>query len=77
MVSTRKVKSQRKQDLRQKNLGVVGKIDIDETPQSNTKKILFGDDFVASDYESAAETEEEAEAMFTQKTKALYKMATK
>lgn len=63
MVSTRKVKSQRKQDLRQKNLGVVGKIDIDETPQSNTKKILFGDDFVASDYESAAETEEEAEAM--------------
>ena len=39
--------------MRTKNLGVgIGKIDTDENPQPKTNKILFGDDFVASDYES-------------------------
>ena len=53
IMSSRKIKSQRKQDLRTKNLGVgIGKIDTDENPQPKTNKILFGDDFVASDYES-------------------------
>eukprot|EP00979_Chaetoceros_neogracilis_P004292 scaffold764_cov240-Chaetoceros_neogracile.AAC.5 len=47
---TRKIKSQRKADLRKKNLGLG--IAKDEATKSKPKKILFDDDFVASDYDS-------------------------
>ncbi len=55
-MSSRKIKSQRKQDLRKKNLGVgLGKIEVDETPKN--KKITFDDNFVASDYEESENDE--------------------
>jgi hypothetical protein len=67
MPSSKKIKSQRKEDLRKRNLGVgIGKIDVDEVEKSTNKKITFDDDFVASDYESddendAANNEDEDE----------------
>lgn len=49
-MSTRKIKSQRKADLRKKNLGIG--IVKDETTNNKPKKIIFDEDFVASDYDS-------------------------
>jgi len=58
MPSSKKIKSQRKEDLRKRNLGVgIGKIDVDEVEKSTNKKITFDDDFVASDYESDDEND--------------------
>mmetsp|Transcript_701 Transcript_701/g.1117 ORF Transcript_701/g.1117 Transcript_701/m.1117 type:complete len:284 (-) Transcript_701:34-885(-) len=53
-MSSEKIKVKRKADLRKKNLGLgIGKIDVDkETNNSKTNKVLFDDDFVASDYDS-------------------------
>ena len=52
-MSTRKPKSQRKEDLRKKNLGIgIGKINAAAAESPKTNKILFQDDFVASDYDS-------------------------
>lgn len=49
-MSSRKIKSQRKAELRKKNLGLgLGKIDVEE---KKSNKITFDDDFVASDYDS-------------------------
>ncbi len=62
-MSSRKIKSERKQNLRKKNLGVgIGKIDIQEKSSEKTNKILFDDDFVASDYESNDEKNESAKS---------------
>ena len=53
-MSSEKIKVKRKADLRKKNLGLgIGKIGVDsETNISKTNKVLFDDDFVASDYDS-------------------------
>jgi hypothetical protein len=64
-MSSRKSKTQRKTDLRKKNLGLLdGSINVDGVTDgfgSKPNKILFGDDFVASDCESNKDDSEEKE----------------
>jgi hypothetical protein len=61
MATTRSTRSQRKTELRKKNVGVgVDNIEIDPTKSvTKGKKITFDDDYVASDYESSPEHKEE------------------
>lgn len=61
MATTRSTRSQRKTELRKKNVGVgVDNIEIDPTKSvTKGKKITFDDDYVASDYESPPEHKEE------------------
>lgn len=65
-MSSRRIKTQRKTDLRRKNLGLLdGSINVDGAEDgfgsSKPNKILFGDDFVASDYESEQDGSKEKE----------------
>lgn len=61
MATTRSTRSQRKTELRKKNVGVgVDNIEIDPTKSvTKGKKITFDDDYVASDYESFSDHEKE------------------
>lgn len=63
MTTTRSTRSQRKTELRKKNVGIgVDNIEIDpDKVAKRGKKITFDDDYVASDYESSSEPEEKKE----------------
>lgn len=63
MTTTRSTRSQRKIELRKKNVGIgVDNIEIDpDKVAKKGKKITFDDDYVASDYESSSELEEKKE----------------
>ncbi len=65
-MSNKTLKSKRKEELRKRNLGLgIGSIDVATPEAPVNKKITFGDDFVASDYDSdenEAQKEEEGSA---------------
>lgn len=63
MTTTRSTRSQRKTELRKKNVGIgVHNIEIDpDKVAKKGKKITFDDDYVASDYESSSDLEEKKE----------------
>jgi hypothetical protein len=63
MTTTRSTRSQRKTELRKKNVGIgVDNIEIDpDKVAKKGKKITFVDDYVASEYESSSELEEQKE----------------
>jgi len=53
------VKKQRKESLRRKNVGVVGKIDVgDQDTLSKNTKIRFDDEFIAEDIEDSIQTDQ-------------------